>query len=122
MLTFILLHLTSARSFPFFKLKQIQRNLRINLFLFFPLLSFIFFLNCNRYNWDKVAHNVFYTILGIVIWVGFENLFAFLWATGRLSYLSDVEAFASLKGMAKFWLGLVLIPLWRDFHFYVAHR
>lgn len=55
--------------------------------------------------------------------VGFENVFAFLWSTGRLAYLSDAEAFSSGGGgLLRFFLGTVLIPLWRDAHFYGAHR
>jgi len=57
-----------------------------------------------------------------VIWVGFENVFAYLWATGRLPYLTDKEAFSSTSGLIRFWAGLVMIPAWRDFHFYFAHR
>ena len=28
--------------------------------------------------------------------VGFENVFVFLWATGRLSYMPDAEAFHTI--------------------------
>jgi sterol desaturase/sphingolipid hydroxylase (fatty acid hydroxylase superfamily) len=79
-------------------------------------------LPTRTYSWDKVAHNVWFTVCGIVIWVGFENVFAFLWSTGRLSYLSDAHAFTTPSGFARFVLGLIAVPLWRDFHFYFAHR
>ena len=63
-----------------------------------------------------------HTCSGVIIWVGFENVFAYLWATGRLPYVSDVEATTTLSGLARFFLGAVLMPPWRDLHFYFAHR
>lgn len=74
------------------------------------------------FKWAKIAHNLLYSLSGVVIWVGFENVFAYLWASNRLSYLSDEAAFSSTWGFFKFALGLVLIPMWRDVHFYFAHR
>lgn len=71
---------------------------------------------------DQVAHNLFWSLVGIVIWVGFENVFAFLWATGRLPYVTDAESFATPLGIASFVAALCLTPVWRDFHFYFAHR
>ena len=64
----------------------------------------------------------FWSFSGIAIWVGFENVFAFLWATGRLPYMTDAQAFSSPAGMACFAAGLLLTPIWREFHFYFAHR
>jgi hypothetical protein len=75
-----------------------------------------------KYLPDKVAHNVFWSTSGVVIWVAFENVFAYLWASGRLTYTSDAETFASRHGLAKFVAVLALTPIWRDFHFYFAHR
>ena len=80
------------------------------------------FVKDRPYNYDKVAHNIFYSFSGVVIWVGFENVFAFLWATNRLSYLSDSVALSTMSGFARFMIGLVAMPLWRDFHFYFSHR
>lgn len=74
------------------------------------------------FQWGKVAHNCFWSLSGVIIWVAFENVFAYLWATGRLSFVSDTESFSSVWGVARFMIGLILIPLWRDFHFYFAHR
>jgi hypothetical protein len=70
----------------------------------------------------KVLHNMFWALGGVVQWVAFENVFAYLWATGRLPYMTDADAFSSYAGMARFFAGLVLVPLWRDSHFYFAHR
>jgi sterol desaturase/sphingolipid hydroxylase (fatty acid hydroxylase superfamily) len=82
------------------------------------------FLKRSTYNVDKLAHNIFWSLSGVAIWVAFENVFAFLWATGRLSYLTDAAAFSSFTswGFLNFAAGLVLIPVWRDAHFYFAHR
>lgn len=52
----------------------------------------------------------------------FDNAFAFLWATGRLPYMTDKEAFGSWQGIAKFVAGFIMVPLWREGHFYFAHR
>ena len=62
----------------------------------------------------KVLHNVMHSTFGIAQWVVFENVFAFLWATGRLAYLSDSDAASSSSGLAIFIAGLIAIPLWRD--------
>ena len=74
------------------------------------------------YNVEKTLHNIFWSVSGVAMWVAFENVFAFLWATGRLAYMSDAEAFASPAGIARFVAGLMLTPIWRDFHFYVRGR
>jgi hypothetical protein len=37
--------------------------------------------------WMQTAHNVFWGLSGVAIWVCFENVFAYLWASGRLPYI-----------------------------------
>ena len=74
------------------------------------------FLPRRLYSATKVAHNLFWSLCGITIWVGFENVFAFLWATGRLPYVTDAASFASPSGIACFIAALCLTPVWRDFH------
>jgi hypothetical protein len=74
------------------------------------------------YNVDKVVHNLFWSLSGVVIWTGFENVAAFLWATGRLPYITDAQSFGSPAGIASFIAALALVPVWRDAHFYFAHR
>jgi hypothetical protein len=80
------------------------------------------FIKNRPYNLDKIAHNLFWSLSGVLIWTAFDNVFAFLWATGRLPYLSDADAFGSPSGFVCFLAGLVLVPVWRDVHFYFAHR
>jgi sterol desaturase/sphingolipid hydroxylase (fatty acid hydroxylase superfamily) len=74
------------------------------------------------YNIDKVAHNIFWTSSGIVIWTAVENVFCYLWATGRLDYVNNSDSFGTYRGMAGFITAMMAIPLWRSFHFYFAHR
>ena len=74
------------------------------------------------YNIDKVAHNVFWTTSGIVIWTAVENVFCYLWATGRLHYINDAASFGTYSGMLSFITAMMTVPLWRSFHFYFAHR
>lgn len=74
------------------------------------------------YRITKVLHNVFYCLCGVVMYVGFENTFVHLWVSGRLPYMSDMESLSSVRNVAVVTLGLCLIPLWRDGHFYFAHR
>ncbi len=80
------------------------------------------FIQNRQYNLDKIAHNAFWTISGVIIWVGFENVFVFLWVSGRLAYIPDSQSFSSLLPAAKLLAALLLIPAWRSTHFYFAHR
>ena len=80
------------------------------------------FIANRLYNVDKVIHNMFWTTSGIAIWTVFENVVAYLWASGRLSYMSDTVSFSTPYGVAAFIAALMGIPLWRSIHFYFAHR
>lgn len=80
------------------------------------------FLPTRLYKIDKVIHNIFWTTSGITIWTAFENVICYLWATGRLSYITDATSFGSLWGRLAFLLALGGVPLWRSLHFYFAHR
>lgn len=80
------------------------------------------FIENRVYSWDKVAHNAFWTTSGILIWTIYENVFCFLWASGRLSYINDATSFNTSLGFLQFLAVLMGIPLWRSIHFYFAHR
>jgi len=80
------------------------------------------FIENRVYSWDKLAHNAFWTTSGIVIWTIYENIFCFLWASDRLSYINDTTSFNTGLGLLKFLAVLMGIPLWRSIHFYFAHR
>lgn len=80
------------------------------------------FISNRIYNIDKVIHNAFWTTSGIAIWTVFENVFAYLWATGRLHYISEINSISTPWGIGAFLLSLVGVPVWRSIHFYFAHR
>ena len=74
------------------------------------------------YQWDKVLHNAFYTLLACLQWTAWEALMMRSWATGRLPYLTDAEAFGTRDGMVNLVASCFWVPLWRSWHFYFAHR
>jgi len=80
------------------------------------------FIANRTYSIDKLLHNAFWTTSGIAIWTVFENVFAYLWATGRLPYISDTNSISTLWGATAFLAALIGIPIWRSIHFYFAHR
>ena len=65
------------------------------------------------YNFNKIFHNMFWTLSGVIIWTIFENIFCYLLATNRLIYNSNPINFI---------IALFCVPLWRSWHFYFAHR
>jgi sterol desaturase/sphingolipid hydroxylase (fatty acid hydroxylase superfamily) len=65
------------------------------------------------YNYNKLIHNMFWTLSGVIIWTIFENIFCYLWATHRLVYK---------KNLINFIIALLGVPVWRSWHFYFAHR
>ena len=95
---------------------------------FFHMMTYILgfskrsFMPARVYNLDKVAHNVFWNVSAVVIWVGFENVFAYLWASNKLAYISDAASFGTTSGQLRFLAALMGVPVWRSFHFYFAHR
>ncbi len=80
------------------------------------------FITNRVYSIDKVMHNAVWTTSGIAIWTVFENVFAYLWATGRLPYISDIHSISTYWGAAAFLAALMGVPIWRSIHFYFAHR
>mmetsp|Transcript_40049 Transcript_40049/g.58519 ORF Transcript_40049/g.58519 Transcript_40049/m.58519 type:complete len:497 (-) Transcript_40049:293-1783(-) len=80
--------------------------------------------NTNRvYRWDKLLHNMWYTTLGTLQWTAWEALMLYCYATGRMPYLSNEEAFTSLcYGTSHFLICIIAVPLYREVHFYFAHR
>ena len=70
-------------------------------------------------------HNVWYTTLGTLQWTVWEVLFVWCFASGRLAFVpaSELRLDASCAWMlAREALAAGLIPIWRSFHFYWAHR
>jgi len=75
-----------------------------------------------EYKWSKVLHNAFYNVCAVLQWTIWEALFVYCFATGRLPYVTDNESFGSLKGIAMFLFTCLFVAVWRDLHFYFAHR
>lgn len=81
------------------------------------------FIKERQYNLDKLLHNTFWTLSGTVIWAAYENVFCYLWSTGRLPYVNDSITFGgSPQGIFYFLTALAGVPVWRSVHFYFAHR
>mmetsp|Transcript_50061 Transcript_50061/g.116836 ORF Transcript_50061/g.116836 Transcript_50061/m.116836 type:complete len:451 (+) Transcript_50061:117-1469(+) len=70
----------------------------------------------------NMAHNLYYWSLGVIQWALLECVVMRLWATGKVPYVDAATIFASpsLLCWNVFWV--LAMPLWRDLHFYVAHR
>lgn len=75
-----------------------------------------------QYRFSKVAHNIWYTTLGTLQWTGWEGLYAYCLATGRLPFVADATSFESWTGIVKFVAWCFAVPLYREVHFYFAHR
>jgi len=74
-------------------------------------------------SWVNLAHNIWYSMLGALHWTAWEVLFVHLFATGRLSYVTNDELSGSgISVIAREALAATLIPVWRSFHFYWSHR
>eukprot|EP00808_Paulinella_micropora_P019571 g16727.t1 len=70
----------------------------------------------------RMFHNVYYTSLGAVQMGMFEAVFMHMWARGKLPYISDAEMLGSPAALCWSALLVLAIPVFRDFHFYFAHR
>jgi len=72
--------------------------------------------------YGNMLHNVYYWFLGVLQWTFWECVMCRLWATGVVGYKTDQEIFRDPYLLALNGLWVLLIPLWRDVHFYIAHR
>ena len=75
-----------------------------------------------RYNIDKVVHNMWYTFLGVVQYTVWEAIFVHCCATRKIPFMTDEQALSSTWNLTKFVLAAFWVPLYREFHFYFAHR
>jgi len=71
---------------------------------------------------ERMIHNMWYCFLGAVQWTGWECLMLRAYALGKMPYIADEVAWATRGNIARMVLGTILVPFWRDIHFYVAHR
>jgi hypothetical protein len=70
----------------------------------------------------NMMHNMWYWSLAIVQWTWWECVMVRLWATGAVPYTSNAEILADPVKLFINCLWVLAIPLWRDLHFYIAHR
>ena len=80
------------------------------------------FMSNRKYRVSKVLHNMFYTLMGVIQFTLWEAIFMHCYATNRLPYMSDEQAFSSTWNTTMFVLAAFWVPLYREFHFYFAHR
>eukprot|EP00937_MAST-01D_sp_MAST-1D-sp2_P006630 g6630.t1 len=112
----------------------VLRRLLVNLFIVFGYFGFWHvtlywwgwgarpFNPARQWRWAKLAHNAWYTALGALQWTAWEALFMHCYATGRLPYLADAQALGTGRGALNFVACLFWVPLYRELHFYLAHR
>ncbi len=66
---------------------------------------------------NQVQDNIFWTcVSGGSFWTAYEVISFWMYANGRLPYLDPKESPLLFAGV------LLLIPIWREFHFYWIHR
>ena len=53
------------------------------------------------YRISKVFHNMWYTFLGVFQYTIWEAIFMYCWATKRLPFMSDSEAFSNVWNLSK---------------------
>lgn len=69
-----------------------------------------------------VMRNRFWTCMGAVQWSAWEIMYAHMFATGRLPFMSDTAITASWDNLARFVLWTLFTPIYRQVHFYFIHR
>lgn len=74
------------------------------------------------YKYTKLIHNMFYSLLGCLQWTLWECVFIRCYASGRLPFVADSAVYSSPKGILNFVAWFFLVPMYRDLHFYFAHR
>lgn len=71
---------------------------------------------------SNMAHNIYYWSLGVAQWTWWEWVMARLWSTGVVGFASNESILSDPYLLAWNVLWVMLTPLWRDLHFYIAHR
>jgi hypothetical protein len=74
------------------------------------------FMPDRKYRYSKVAHNVFYSLVGSLVWTGFECAMVQVYHNGRVSYIADSEVFGSLTNVASVVSWVFLGAIVRDLH------
>ena len=70
----------------------------------------------------RLFHNIWYCFLGMLQWSVWELAFVHMFATGKAPYMPDDQLFASWRNFVPTLCWVLALPVFRDFHFYFAHR
>eukprot|EP00756_Hemistasia_phaeocysticola_P024898 Hpha_TRINITY_DN15976_c2_g6::TRINITY_DN15976_c2_g6_i1::g.73995::m.73995 len=70
----------------------------------------------------NMCHNAWYWGLGVFQWTLWEMVMTRLWATGKVGFVTDAQVWNDKWLLAKQVFWLFAVPVWRDVHFYFAHR
>mmetsp|Transcript_94937 Transcript_94937/g.307004 ORF Transcript_94937/g.307004 Transcript_94937/m.307004 type:complete len:417 (-) Transcript_94937:181-1431(-) len=70
----------------------------------------------------NICHDMWYWSLGVLQWSLSECAMTRLWATGVVPYIPDRELLSSPLQLALLAAWILLVPVWRDMHFYFTHR
>ncbi|CAB9503254.1 sterol desaturase [Seminavis robusta] len=74
------------------------------------------------YRWSKTIHNVWYCLLGVLQWTGWELIMVYLYANNRIGFQSNEDIFQNPMEMLKFFLAVITVPVFREIQFFFAHR
>jgi len=109
-------------------------RLLVNFFVIFGYTLFwyilLFTLRWSKRKFDakyflpstRLFHNMYYCALGVVQWTAWEVVFVHIYATNKLDFISDEEAFSSWENVVRMVGWSLIVPLWREIHFYFSHR
>eukprot|EP00933_Yihiella_yeosuensis_P039574 TRINITY_DN33639_c0_g1_i1.p1 TRINITY_DN33639_c0_g1~~TRINITY_DN33639_c0_g1_i1.p1 ORF type:complete len:491 (-),score=48.52 TRINITY_DN33639_c0_g1_i1:90-1562(-) len=70
----------------------------------------------------NMIHNLWYWILGVLQWTLSECAMMRLWATGKVPFISNTELLTSPQQLLILIFWILVVPQWRDLHFYIVHR
>eukprot|EP01065_Artemidia_motanka_P013021 TRINITY_DN17181_c0_g1_i1.p1 TRINITY_DN17181_c0_g1~~TRINITY_DN17181_c0_g1_i1.p1 ORF type:complete len:503 (+),score=132.94 TRINITY_DN17181_c0_g1_i1:60-1568(+) len=70
----------------------------------------------------RMVHNLWYANLGALQTAMWDALYMYMFASGKLPHVSDAEVASDASAALKTVLWVIWVPMWRDLHFYLAHR
>lgn len=74
------------------------------------------------YFWGKILHNIFYTWLGVLQWTATEVAFINCYKEGQIPYQKKTLSVENPSLVLHTLLICILLPNFRDIHFYFSHR
>uniref|UniRef100_A0A0G4FJ67 Fatty acid hydroxylase domain-containing protein n=1 Tax=Chromera velia CCMP2878 TaxID=1169474 RepID=A0A0G4FJ67_9ALVE len=80
------------------------------------------FVPNRTYRVGKLLHNVFYSVLGALMWTGLECAILHVYISGKRPFISDAQALSSFWNAVSVFVWVHLGVVVRDVHFYLAHR